>query len=393
MKVALVYDRVNKIGGAERVLLALHEIWPEAPLYTAVYDKKGAPWADVFNVRPSFLQNIPFAKNHHELFPWLTPIAFESFNFDEYDVIISITSAEAKGIITKPETLHICYCLTPTRYLWSDYYTYLKSIRLGILTPITKSFVSAISAKLRLWDRIAAERPDYYLSISQNVASRIKKYYRRDSVVIYPPVDTKKFNISTSLPKQNDTYFLIVSRLVPYKKIDIAIRAFNKLELPLKIIGSGVEEGYLRKIARKNIEFIEQRLTDEELIRYYRGCQALIFPGVEDFGLVPIEVQACGRPVIAYKEGGLTESVLQGITGEFFYPQTEDALVKVIKNFKVQKYTTEACQNQAKKFAKELFKKQIKERIMELYKSHIKNLSRAIYLELVYPGFIEGSKG
>lgn len=372
MKIALVYDRINKIGGAERILLALHEIWPEAPLYTAVYDKNGAPWASVFDVKTSFLQNIPFAKSHHELFPILTPLAFESFNFDNYDIVISITSAEAKGIITKPKTLHICYCLTPTRYLWSESQIYLEDIHSGFFSPIIKKVFKDNLDKLRKWDRIASNRPDYYLSISKEVTERIKKYYHKDSEVIYPPVDIKKF-----VPVKDQKiggYFLVVARMVPYKKIDIAIRAFNSNGLPLKIIGRGLESDFLKKKARKNIEFIEKKLTDEELIGYYQHCQALIFPGKEDFGLVMVEAQACGRPVIAYKVGGALEIIKEGITGEFFYQQESKSLNGVINKFKSQKYITNDCRKTAEKFDKLLFKELFKISIEKLYKEYQKNL-------------------
>lgn len=362
MKVALVYDRVNKIGGAERVLLALHEIYPDAPLYTAVYDPKGAPWAAVFpKVIPSFLQKLPFAKSHHEAYPWLTPLAFESFNLDEFDVVISVTSAEAKGIITKPGTLHICYCLTPTRYLWQSYWDYFKN-------PVWRVLTMSLVVKLRLWDQITSQRPDTYLTISQNVAKRIKKYYRREAEVIYPPIDLTKFKIKNEKSKttnQNEKFFLIVSRLVPYKRIDIAIEAFNKLGLPLKIVGSGMEERKLRQMAGKNIEFIAQNLTDEELLSYYQNCRAIIFPGEEDFGLVPIEAQACGRPLIAFRGGGVLESVVEGVTGEFFSPQTPAALSKVIKQFRDEKYKPEECRKNAEKFSKEKFKEEFKKFIEE----------------------------
>lgn len=350
MKLALVYDRVNKIGGAERILVALHEIWPEAPLYTAAYNPETAPWARDFKVIPSFLQKFPGAKTNHELYPWLTPLAFESFDFDAYDVVISVTTEAAKGIITKPKTLHICYCLTPTRYLWSHYDLYFKN-------PTFRWFTKPLVAYLRFWDKIAAQRPDICVALSENVRGRIKKYYGRDSVVIYPPVGSG-FNPKpyTLVPRP---FFLIVSRLVPYKRIDIAIEAFNKLGWSLKIVGVGSEMGKLKRMANSNIEFL-QELTEEELLVYYQNCQALIFPGEEDLGLTPIEVQAAGKPVIAYKGGGVLETVIEGITGEFFYPQTVGALVKVLRQFDSSVYQTRNCQANAEKFKKEKFLKEFK---------------------------------
>jgi len=376
MKVALVYDRVNKWGGAERTLLALHEIYPEAPLYTAVYNSKRAPWAKVFSkVIPSFLQSFPFARTHHEAYPYLMPLAFESFNFDEYDVVISVTSESAKGIITKPKALHICYCLTPTRYLWSGYFDYKDAFHFGILNPIVRLFFPIVAARLRFWDQIAAQRPDHYLAISNNVAQRITKYYGREAEVIYPPVDMKKFCVNTpevSLRRRRDPstsgvifdtkkdYFLTVSRFVPYKRIDIAIEAFNKLGWPLKIIGDGMEVTYLRKMAKQNIEFLGQDLTDEELIGYYQKCRALIFAGEEDLGLVSLEAQACGKPVVALRGGGIPETIIEGATGEFFYPQTPGALIKVIKEFKAEKYRPEDCRKNTERFDKKIFKEKFK---------------------------------
>jgi glycosyltransferase involved in cell wall biosynthesis len=354
MKIAFVYDRVNKWGGAERVLLALHKIWPEAPLYTAVYHPKTAPWAKKFKVIPSFLNQIPLAKSHHEIFPWLMPLGFESFDFSDYDVVISVTSEAAKGIITKPETLHVCYCLTPTRYLYSGYNDYFKS-------ALKKQLSLPAVVYLRSWDHVAAQRPDHYLTISQNVARRIKKYYQRDARVIYPPIDTGKFKPLTelSLP-DTERYFLIVSRLVAYKKIEIAIEAFNRLGWRLKIIGTGNQMKKLKKMAKENIKFLGQ-LTDEQVISYYQNCQAVIFPQEEDFGLVPIEAQACGRPVIAYRKGGVLETVIEGKTGLFFTGQTPAALIKTVRKFR--DFGAAACRRQAEKFSQERFKKEFEQTV------------------------------
>ena len=351
MKVALVYDRVNKIGGAERVLKALHEIWPEAPLYTAVYNPKTAPWAKEFKIIPSFLNKFPLAKKHHEFYPWLTPIAFESFDFGEFDLVISVISAEAKGIITKTKTKHLCYCLTPTRYLWSGYQEYFQNKGFRFLTKPIVNY-------LKQWDKIASQRPDDYFAISKNVQSRIKKYYKRDAEVIYPPVDVKKFQ--PAVKNKAGDYFLIVSRLVPYKKNDIAIKAFNQLGWPLKIIGSGSESKKLKRMAKSNIEFLGQ-LTDQELLSYYQNCRALIFPQEEDFGLVPLEAQACGKAVIALAKGGALETIIEGKTGSLFYPQTSKALIKKLKEFRINGYKPEDCRKNAEKFSQELFKKRFKQ--------------------------------
>jgi len=364
MRAALVYDRVNRWGGAERVLLALHQIFPQAPLYTAVYNPKTAPWAKNFQVIPSFLQKFPFAKNHHEIYPWLTSLAFESFNFDFFDIVISVTSAEAKGIITKPSTLHICYCLTPTRYLWSGYQDYFRQ-------PIFKFLSQPVVSYLRSWDQVTAQRVDQYLAISENVRRRIKKYYNRQSTVIYPPVDTKKLKAQNSKRKtQKDSFFLIVSRLVPYKRVDTAVKAFNKLKLPLIIVGDGVERKCLERLANKNIKFLGQNLTEAQLLGYYQNCRALILPGEEDLGLAVLEAQACGRPVIAFKRGGARETVVEGKTGEFFYPQKWEILAKTVSQFDEKRYNLEDCRKNALKFDQEIFKKKFRRLIEKIWQKH-----------------------
>ena len=372
MKVALVYDRLNKWGGAERVLLALHKLYPDAPLYTSVYDKEKAPWASVFDVRTSFLQGLPFTMNH-ELFATLMPLAFESFNFDEFDLVISVTSEAAKGIITKPKTQHICYCLTPTRYLWSGYGEYFKS-------SIFKFLSKPVVWYLRAWDKSAAQRPDAYIAISKEVQTRISKHYGRESEIVYPPADSIKHQVSSIKYKENKNeilntkyilhntgnYFLIVSRLVPYKKIDLAVKVFNKLKLPLKIIGAGVEMKKLKAMAGQTIEFLGY-LTDKELVRYYSECKALIFPGLEDFGLTIIEAQSFGKPVIAFRAGGALETILQGRTGLFFSEQTVESLIRAIKQFNNLTIDPEDCVENAEKFSFKRFKKEFMRTIDPLF--------------------------
>ncbi|MDP1721653.1 MAG: glycosyltransferase [Candidatus Gottesmanbacteria bacterium] len=360
MRVALVYDRVNKWGGAERVLLALHEIWPEAPLYTAVYDSAAAGWADVFTVRPSFLQYVPFAKHHHEWFPWATPMAFESFSFDDYDVVISVTSAEAKYIITKPSTLHICYCLTPTRYLWSGYEEYARSSKLlTIMAPV-----------LRRWDIVGASRPDYYIAISARVQARIEKYYGRSvEKVIYPPVDTDKSKVE----ELSKGYFLVVSRLVSYKRIDLIIDAFNALRLPLVIVGSGHEEKLLRALASDTISFVSSHLTETQLHAYYGRCRAFLSAADEDFGVAAAEAQAAGIPVIAYAQSGTAEIIVDGVTGILFQEQTVQGIIHGVKRFMNTSIRSQACIDRASRFRKERFTKEMKETVNKLYNNYKRN--------------------
>ncbi len=368
MKVAIVYDRVNKWGGAERVLLALHKIFPDAPLYTSVYDPKTASWADKFKVKTSFLQSFPFASKYHEFFFPLMPLAFESHTLDKYDLVISVTSEAAKGIITKPNTKHICICLTPTRYLWSGYVEYFKNPFLRIISyPITWY--------LKKWDIMAAQRPDAMVAISETVKKRINKYYDRESTVIYPPSNLKSSQntVSSTKGKNNDTqysvsdtgYFLVVSRLsklTAYKRVDLAIEAANRLKLPLKIVGTGRDIEYYQRMAGNTVEFVGA-VSDKQLSDYYSHCKALIFPGEEDFGLVMVEAQVHGKPVIAYRAGGALEIVREGKTGEFFDRQTPESLIDVLKTFDITGYNKTDCISNAKRFSFEVFEKEIKRSI------------------------------
>lgn len=358
MKVALVYDRVNKWGGAERVLLALHKIFPSAPLYTAVYNASSAKWADVFTVNTSFLQSFPYARTHHEIFAPLMPLAFESFSFEKYDVVISVTSESAKGIITPPGVRHICICLTPTRYLWSGYTEYFKN-------PLFKLISFPVIWYLKKWDKVAAKRPDVLIAISETVQKRIKKYYDKDSVVIYPPVTLKQSIVSqktSNAQKKDSRYFLVVSRLskmTAYKRVDIAIKAANRLKLPLVIVGTGRDEAYYKNLAGDTVQFVGN-VSDRQLSEYYQGCKALIFPGNEDFGLVMVEAQSHGKPVIAYRKGGAKEIIQEGKTGEFFDRQSVKDLISILKSFDNTRYNGNDCIDNAKRFSFEQFEKRIK---------------------------------
>ncbi len=378
MRVALVYDRVNKFGGAERVLKALHEIWPEAPLFTSVYDSTGADWAKGWDIRTSFLQSFRFAKKWHEGFGWLMPMVFESFDFSEFDVIISVTSEAAKGIITNPRQLHICYLLTPTRYLWSHANDYLREVP-RLLRPLAL----IVQAKLRIWDYIAAQRPDYILSISQLVQRRCQKYYRRESEVIYPMLG---FGIKRPGPAErgqalaNKEYFLVVSRLVPYKRIDLVIEACNRLKLPLAVVGIGSEEENLKHLAGPTIKFTGY-LTDQELIEYYQNAKAVIMPQEEDFGLTAVESLSFGVPVISYKNSGAAEIIKDGETGILFGEQLVDSLVEAIEKFiKLVKFRPAergpASQDKLhyEKFIKNRFKEEFKDKISKLWIKHQTNI-------------------
>lgn len=369
MRVALVYDRVNKWGGAERVLLALHKLFPGAPLYTSVYNPETAEWAKVFlKVIPSFLQNFPFAKTRHDLYAPLMPLAFESFDFSEFDLVISVTSEAAKGIITSPKTKHLCYMLTPTRYLWSGFEEYFN-------TSFKQSIAKSLLNYLKRWDKIAARRPDKIIAISKTVANRATRYYERDPQVIHPPVNhILRYSINPGysrharfdLAKLEGKYYLVVSRLVPYKKVDLVVDAFNEMSKQLVIVGTGSEEKSLRKQSKyKNIHFVGQ-VSDKELISYYKGCKALIFPQEEDFGIVAVEAQLFGKPVIAYKAGGATEIVKDGLTGLFFTVQDKQSLINATNKFEQMNFKSNSCRKNAERFSFENFKRNFLQEVENL---------------------------
>jgi len=363
MRIALVHDYLNQYGGAERVLEALAELFPNAPIYTLIYDRKITDRIlPGRKIRASFLQKFPFVKSHHRFFPPLMPLAVERFDLSEYDLIISDSAAFSKGVITKSDALHICYCHTPTRYAWDDSHKYVREFNMSILAKI---FVPFFMNYLRLWDREAAYRVDKFICNSNFVAKRIEKYYKQKATVIYPPVDAEFFIPSFKLA---DNYYLMVGRLLVYKRFDIAIEAFNRLELPLKIIGDGPEMKKLKKLANWNIEFLGE-LEGKKLRNYYQNCQALIFPQEEDFGIVALEAMACGRPVIAYQGGGALESIKQDETGLFFNEQTASSLVEAIKNFHPEKFNPKLIRQHALKFDKEIFKKKIKDFVEESYEN------------------------
>ncbi len=364
MKVALVYDRVNKFGGAERVLLALHRIFPDAPLYTLVYDKKSASWANVFKVIPTFINKIGFLKNKHE---WLAPfaaMAFESLDLREFDVIISVTSSDAKGVITKPNQLHICYCLTPTRYFWSGEKQYAKDTKFKLIPKSLYNY-------FRTTDLLISKRPDKYIAISNEVLDRIKKYYCRESSVIYPSIEDKFYSLDFS-PNNKRNYYLLVSRLVPYKKVDLAIKAFNKLKKPLIIVGTGSEQTKLKELAGPLVNFVGA-VDDQKLIEYYKNAKAVIFPQFEDYGLVPIESQACGTPVIALGKGGALETIIKNKTGVFFQRQTTSSLIKAIHRFEKLTLSPEECHKNALRFNSKTFEKEFSTKVGELWSNYLAN--------------------
>ncbi len=362
LRTAIVVEELTQLGGAERVLDAILEIFPKSPIFTIVCDSlKTQHRYDKFDIRPSFIQKMPFGVKRYKWYLPLMPRAIESLDLKKYDLIISITSALVKGVKTNKNQLHICYCNTPTRYLWVDSEEYVKNAPIPFFV---RPLMPLVLSYLRKWDLKASKRPDYFIGNSKNVQKRIQKYYHRNSDIIYPMTDVKKFKPAKTI----GDYYLLVSRIEPYKRVDMVIDAFRGLSENLKIIGSGTKKEQMAMSAPKNIEFIG-RLSDKELSKMYAEAKAVIFPQEEDFGIVPVEAMAAGRPAIAYAKGGALETIVPGKTGEFFYPQTTKALKKVIKKFNPKKYKPEECVKQAQKFDKSLFKEQILEYIKDKVKS------------------------
>ena len=361
MKVALVHDYLNQYGGAERVLQNLLEIFPEADVYTLIYDKKltYGIFSEEIIKGTSFL-DYGFVARHHYWFIPLMPLAAESINLGEkYDLIISDTWGYAKGINYK-RGVHISYCHTPLRYAWdtdSHLKTRLNDSFYKIIRPVTNRLVSY----LRNWDKKTAAKPDLFFANSEFIAAKMRKYYEREpDGVIYPPVDEKMFfNI---VPYKKRSYYLAAGRLVHYKRFDIVVEAFNQLKLPLKIVGRGPELEYLKKINESPFSsFISAPMTDEEMSDIYNNAKALIFPQVEDFGLVAAEAVACGTPVVAYNEGGAKEIVEEGLSGFFINEQTKEAVVEGVEKITEINFNSEIISEMARKFSKERFAEKIKE--------------------------------
>ncbi len=365
MKIALVHDYLIRLGGAERVFLSLKKIFPQAETFTLLYDKKKmGKYFSGNRVNTSFLQGFPrfWRKRHKYLLPFL-PTAPESIDLRDFDLVISSSSSFIKGVITRPKSIHICYCHSPMRFGWDAYANYVKQQRKGILTNLA---IRLMMHYIRLWDRSAAKRVDYFIANSKATAQRIKKYYGKKSKVIYPPVDLGEEALENNNLSGKD-YFLIVSQLTPYKRIDLAVDAFNKLELPLVVIGQGPERKNLEKMARKNIKFLGWQ-SDETTKKYFRNCRAFIFPGEDDFGIAPVEAMSYGKPVLAYRKGGAIETIIEGVTGEFFDDPATESLADGIRRLliNVNSYNPILIRKRAEKFSSERFEMEIKEFVLRI---------------------------
>lgn len=369
MKIALVHEFLTKIGGAEKVLLSLHKMFPDAPIYTLVYDQKGLDGKfDDCKIIESSLKKYPgFIKRKTKfLLPKLSK-AIEEFDFSDFDIVISSSNSFAHGILTKPKTFHLCYCHSPMRYAWDWTFEYLKENKIGY--GLKGIYIRNLLHKIRIWDKAASFRVDCWIANSGNVKKRIKKYYGFDSKIIYPPVHISKMDIQ-NLP---DEYYVIVSRLEPYKKIDLAIKAFNKLGKELVIIGIGSHGEYLKSIANDNIEFLGWQ-SDKAVKEYLKNAKALIFPGEDDFGIVPVEALSCGRPVVAFGAGGAKEIIIDGKTGVFFFEENfnklAEAIMRLEKNY--INFSPVECRRQAEKFSEENFNKNFKDNLENEYNKFLK---------------------
>ncbi len=404
MKVALVHDYLIRFGGAERVFLNLRKIFPKAEVFTLLYDKKkmGQYFSDT-KVHTSFLQSFPkfWRQRQKYLLPFI-PMAPETFDLREFDLIISSSNSFVKGIITRPQAIHICYCHSPMRFGWDAYASYVKQQRKGYLT---NTAIRLMMHYVRLWDKSAASRVDYFIANSKATAARIGKFYGRESKVIYPPVNIEAKQVvsgnakisqrgifapascslvasgdtvpvrnsrvpETTLPRlkvQDKDYFLIVSQLTPYKRIDLAVEAFNKLGIPLVIIGEGPERKKLQKMAQENIKFLGWQ-SDGKVKQHFQNCTAFLFPGEDDFGIAPVEVMGFGRPVLAYRKGGVIETVIEGITGEFFDEPASESLADGVRRllFNLDNYSPLVIRKRAEKFSQDRFERAIKEYVIEV---------------------------
>lgn len=373
LKVAIVAELLVKMGGAERVVKKLSEMYPDAPVFTLLYDEKACGKEfPAGRVHTSFLQKLPrfIRKRYRWLLTWM-PLAVEGMDLSDYDVVISSSSAFAHGVLTDTECLHICYCHSPMRFAWDYTHEYLAD---KWFNPLKGWLARRALKKIRVWDKIASDRPDVYIANSKHVQERISKYYRLNSKVIYPPVAVENFPLS----REDEGYYLIISTLAAYKKIDLAVNLFNKTGKKLVIIGDGPEKEFLESIAGKNIE-IKGRLSDEECKKYYAGCRAFVFPSEEDFGITMIEAMSCGKPVLAYKAGGAVEFIKPGVNGEFFTEQTlssmEDALAKMILNFR--KYDCGKIRAEALHFSEERFEKDFRDLLKNSLEAHAKGTTIA----------------
>jgi len=367
LKIAIVCDWLTNFAGAERVILKLHEMFPNASIYTSVYNAEKMPEFKDAVIHTSFIQNLPKAKEKHQWYLPFYPYAFEQFDLSAYDIVISSCHSASKGIITKPQTMHISYCHSPMRYAWDNSHEYLRTYKFP--WPIS-SFIPKLIHKIRMWDRLAADRVDYFVTNSKFVKKRIKKYYKQDSEIIYPMVNVKDFHMTSG----KKDYYLAVGRFTPYKKFDLIVDTFNELPYKLKIVGTGKQEKELKSKAKKNIEFLG-RVSEDKLKELYANSKALIFPQIEDFGITPLESMASGRPVIAFKAGGALETVKDKLSGMYFEEQNVPYLKAAIQKFEKMKWNPKEIRQYVRKFDENVFETEFKQYLRETYKKWLKKFN------------------
>jgi glycosyltransferase involved in cell wall biosynthesis len=355
-RVALVHDWLTGMRGGEKVLEVLCELFPNATLFTLLHNRGAmSPTVERMKIQTSFIDRLPFKAQHYRNYLPLMPIAIESMDLSGFDLILSTSHAVAKGAIPRNGATHICYCFTPMRYVWDQYDEYFGKGKAGLATRLAMKLVAPY---LRTWDVNSCSRVHHFIADSHHVAERIRRYYARSADVLHAPVNVQQFRVSNA----NDGYYLIVSALVPYKKVDLAIQTFNQLGEKLVIVGTGPEEAKLRSLSNQNIEFAGWA-SDGQLPTYYAQCRALIFPGEEDFGIVPLEAMASGKPVIAFAKGGALETVVDGETGIFFSEQTPEALLAAIRKSQSVSFSPEVIRMHAEKFDRKAFKEKLKKSI------------------------------
>lgn len=365
MKVAIVCDWLTGIGGAERVVLELHKMYPEAPIYTSQYDPSSIDWFADADVRTTWLQKLP--KSFKKFLPLLRAWTFMRLDLSDYDLVISSSGAEAKGVHTGPNTLHISYCHSPTHYYWIRYDEYMK--RPGFprgLNWLARLGLKLLIGPLKRMDRQAAKRPDIMIANSTHTQAMIKRFYRRDSVVVFPPVETDRFRIRGNPGPRHG--FVVAGRQTPYKRIDLAIQACNELKVPLVVIGNGPEHRRLEKLANRNVTFLIN-VSDVEIATHFQTALGFIFPGKEDFGIVAVEAMAAGTPLIAYQRGGSLDFVTPK-TGVFFNKQTVSSLVAAIQTAQAKNFNYDAIAEHAQQFSVSSFHRNMKAVIKDAKKSN-----------------------
>jgi glycosyltransferase involved in cell wall biosynthesis len=358
MKLALVHDWLNQVGGAEDVLVDLVSLYPQSPIYTSIYAPDIMPsFYQDWDIRTLWMNRLPGIHRHHQPYLPLYPLAWSGLNLSEYDVVLSNKSGFCHGFQHGKNTVHICYCLAPTRYVWQfEHYITREGIGKTIETALRP-----LIALLQRWDYAAAQRVDHFIAISTDIQQRIKTYYNRESIIIYPPVDTERF--AAARTDAVDDYFLIVSRLIPYKHIDLAVQAATRLGVKLKIGGRGRDLERLKAMAGETVEFLGY-VPDEELPHLMARCKAFLFPGLEDFGITPVQAQAAGRPVIAFRGGGALDTVIPGVTGEHFNELTVESLIPIMQGFDASRYSPDQLQHHARGFDRTLFHQKLHDYIL-----------------------------